>query len=81
MFQSVLRFQRLLYFASDRVGRLGLADLAMKAGYADQSHMTREIGRFAGKSPSELLASTGCTLRLADFLAPRDSGEFIDTAA
>jgi AraC-like DNA-binding protein len=70
MFQSVLRFQRLLYFASNVVSDPSLADLAARAGYADQSHMTREVQRFAGKSPGELLSSAGCTLRLADFLAP-----------
>lgn len=79
MFQSVLRFQRLLYLASDRFGQCGLADLAARVGYADQSHMTREVGRFTGKSPGDLLASAGCALRLADFLAP--SGESIDFAA
>jgi AraC-like DNA-binding protein len=79
MFQSVLRFQRLLYLASNGFGRLSLADLAGRAGYADQSHMNREVRRFAAKSPSELLASAGCTLKLADFLALRDD-EAVDFA-
>jgi AraC-like DNA-binding protein len=70
MFQSVLRFQRLLLFASNSVRPPSLADLAARAGYADQSHMSREVRRFAGKSPGDLLSSAGCTLRLADFLVP-----------
>jgi AraC-like DNA-binding protein len=70
MFQSVLRFQRLLYLASRSAGQYGLADLAARSGYADQSHMNREVRRFAGKSPSELLSSAGSTLKLADFLLP-----------
>ncbi len=79
MFQSVLRFQRLLYFASIRVGQPRLADLAARAGYADQSHMNREVRRFAEKSPGELLVSPGCTLKLADALLPSD--ETVDFAA
>jgi AraC-like DNA-binding protein len=79
MFQSVLRFQRLLYLASRRAGECGLADLAARSGYADQSHMNREVRRFAGKSPSELLSSAGSTLKLTDLVAP--SGETVDFAA
>jgi AraC-like DNA-binding protein len=81
MFQSILRFQRLLYFASRNVRERGLAELAADAGYADQSHMTREVQRFAGKSPGDLLPSAGCALKLADFLAPYDDGEAVDSAA
>lgn len=33
-----------------------LAEVALAAGYADQSHMTRELGRLAGLTPSELAA-------------------------
>jgi AraC-like DNA-binding protein len=80
MFQSVLRFQRLLYLANNGIGRLSLADLAARVGYADQSHMNREVLRFAGRPPRELLISAGCTLRLADFLVPSAS-EFADFAA
>ena len=80
MFQSVLRFQRLLYLASNGFGWLSLADLAVRAGYADQSHMNREVRRFAGNSPGELLSSAGCTLKLADLLAPSD-GDVADFAA
>jgi AraC-like DNA-binding protein len=81
MFQSVLRFQRLLFLASNGIGQHDLAHLAARTGYADQSHMTREVKRFAGKSPRELLPSAGCALRLAEFLAPCGGGEFADFAA
>jgi AraC-like DNA-binding protein len=79
MFQSVLRFQRLLHLASRGAGECGLADLAARSGYADQSHMNREVRRFAAKSPSELLASAGSTLKLTDLVVP--SGEAVDFAA
>jgi AraC-like DNA-binding protein len=35
--------------------RLRAADVAMAAGYADQSHMTREMRRLTGMTPGELL--------------------------
>jgi AraC-like DNA-binding protein len=72
MFQSVLRFQRLLYLASRSAGVCGLADLAARSGYADQSHMNREVRRFAGKSPSEVLSTAGSTLKLTDLVASND---------
>jgi AraC-like DNA-binding protein len=81
MFQSVLRFQRLLYLADRSVGEHRLAELAADAGYADQSHMTREVRRFAGKSPSDLLPSAGCALKMADFLVPFAAHESVDSAA
>lgn len=37
------------------VPRLGWADLAYKAGYADQAHLVREFHSLAGLTPSELL--------------------------
>jgi AraC-like DNA-binding protein len=52
----VLRFQRWLALARQpEAGRLGLAGLAMLAGYADQAHMTREVSRLAGVPPTSLL--------------------------
>jgi AraC-like DNA-binding protein len=66
MFQSVLRFQRLLNFASRPASPASLADLAAVAGYADQAHMTREVRRFAGCQPTVLLPSAECTLRMSD---------------
>ena len=66
MFQSVLRFQRLLNCASRPLGRVSLADLAAVAGYADQAHMTREVQRFAGCTPRAVIPSAACTLRMSD---------------
>ena len=49
----ILRFQRLLALAHARPG--SLARLAAEAGYADQPHMTGEVGRLAGAPPSAIL--------------------------
>ena len=50
----VLRFQRFLNLAAVTPVR-PLAHLAADAGYADQSHLTRECGRLAGTTPARLL--------------------------
>jgi AraC-like DNA-binding protein len=52
--QRVLRFRRFLATA-DR----DLARAALDAGYADQSHLTRECTRLAGQPPATLLARRG----------------------
>jgi AraC-like DNA-binding protein len=57
MFQSVLRFQRLLKTARVRGTEESLADLAAGAGYADQAHMTRDVHRLANLRPTVLLRS------------------------
>jgi AraC-like DNA-binding protein len=74
LFQSVLRFQRLLNLteSTDRLGNL--AQFSADAGYADQAHMTREVHRFSGCPPTVLLRSARCALRLSDLLNPT-SGE------
>jgi AraC-like DNA-binding protein len=66
MFQSVLRFQRLLHLANRKIICRSLADLAAYAGYSDQAHMTREVQRFAGCTPTALLPSAESTLRMSD---------------
>jgi AraC-like DNA-binding protein len=66
MFQSVLRFQRLLHLANRNTMSQSLADLAAHAGYSDQAHMTREVQRFAGCTPTALLPSAESTLRMSD---------------
>jgi AraC-like DNA-binding protein len=66
MFQSVLRFQRLLKSARETGGKQNLADLAASAGYADQAHMTRDVHRFADMRPTVLLRSTESTLQMSD---------------
>jgi len=68
LFQSVLRFQRLLHLASGAGVQGNLARLAAEASYADQAHMTREVQRFSGKVPSALLARSQSTLRLSDLI-------------
>lgn len=73
LFQSVLRFQRLLYLASDRGFRRNLAHLAANADYADQAHMNREVQRFSGESPSMLLQSSRCTLRFSGLILSADA--------
>jgi AraC-like DNA-binding protein len=50
--QRVLRFRRFL-----AGGEPDLARAALDAGYADQSHLTRECVRLAGRTPTALLAA------------------------
>jgi AraC-like DNA-binding protein len=58
-FQRIVRFQRWLKLTrSTPVEQRKLTDLAAAAGYADQSHLTREVVRLAGRAPAALLAST-----------------------
>jgi AraC-like DNA-binding protein len=47
--QRILRFQRLL-----GLGDGALARAALDSGYADQSHLSREVRRLAGLTPSRL---------------------------
>lgn len=50
-YQRMARFEA----ASRLVGRLPLAEVAERCGYADQAHFTREFGEFAGCSPTTWL--------------------------
>jgi AraC-like DNA-binding protein len=53
----VLRFQRLLgLLRAGPGGPPSLAEVAARAGYADQAHMTTECTRLAGRSPATLAA-------------------------
>ena len=52
--QRVLRFRRFLAARNP-----DLARAALDAGYADQSHLTRECTRLAGRPPAALLAQRG----------------------
>ncbi len=61
----ILRFQRLLALA-DRDAGASLSSLALRAGYADQAHMTRDLRELAGSTPSALLAGAGSALRMAN---------------
>lgn len=47
---SLVRFER----AAADLGSVPLADIAARHGYADQSHLAREIMRYAGESPVQL---------------------------
>jgi AraC-like DNA-binding protein len=49
---AVVRFEH----AAADLGRLPLADVAARHGYADQSHLTREVVRYAGEPPRALAA-------------------------
>jgi AraC-like DNA-binding protein len=51
----ILRMQRCL--AALRAGRAPLAALAVRLGYADQAHMTRELKALAGVTPREIVPS------------------------
>jgi len=66
VFQSVLRFQRLLHLASSAHEPRSLVNLSAEAGYADQAHMTREVGRYSGSTPALLLPSAASTLQMSD---------------
>jgi AraC-like DNA-binding protein len=52
--QRVLRFRTVLAQLSAAGHRMDLAALAVRAGYADQAHLTRETTRLAGRPPAAL---------------------------
>lgn len=68
MFESVLRLQRFLHLSERISDSQTLADMATFVGYADQSHMTREVRRFTGHPPTALLNTAKCTLQFSDLL-------------
>ncbi|MGH9678551.1 MAG: helix-turn-helix domain-containing protein [Candidatus Acidiferrales bacterium] len=68
LFRSVLRFQRLLKHSGRTGPPRNLVGLSADAGYADQVHMTREVQRFSGSPPTQLLRSTESTLLLSELL-------------
>jgi AraC-like DNA-binding protein len=54
--QRILRLQRLLWLANQQsAATSSLAQLSFAAGYADQSHMTRDVVALSGASPRHLL--------------------------
>jgi AraC-like DNA-binding protein len=57
--QRILRFRRVLRQLSAEPGAADLASLAVRAGYADQAHLTRETTRLAGLPPAALARSFG----------------------
>src|SRR5689334_18883082 len=52
--QNILRFQRVLRLAAQCPGA-NLADLALKCGFADHAHMSREVRKFCAATPSQLI--------------------------
>ena len=68
-FARIVRLQATLRALDE--GRASLAGVAVDAGFADQSHATRELRRFTGLTPARLFAAlnnereTDSTVRLA----------------
>lgn len=54
MYGRIARFQRFLELLRGK-RNVRLADLAVDAGFADQSHLTRDVRKLGGLSPSALL--------------------------
>jgi AraC-like DNA-binding protein len=52
--QRMLRVQHALRLAHISKGAVSLSSLAQECGFADQSHLTRELGRFAQLTPREM---------------------------
>ena len=50
----VLRFQRFMRLAA-QTSKASLADLAIRSGYADQAHMSREVYRMSNTTAGQLL--------------------------
>ncbi|HEX6370044.1 MAG TPA: DUF6597 domain-containing transcriptional factor [Longimicrobium sp.] len=61
----ILRLQRLLALAGAAGADASLSSLALRAGYADQPHMTRDVRDLAGSTPAALLARAGSALQMA----------------
>jgi AraC-like DNA-binding protein len=62
--QRMFRFQRFLALAgSDTAARPDLARLARDAGYSDQSHLSRESVRLAGRPPAQVLSDAADACR------------------
>jgi len=68
-FARVLRFQRAVHMLGHRDGvswvdelelgagrRMSWGEIALECGYFDQAHMNRDVRRFAGASPGELVS-------------------------
>ena len=70
MFARIVRLQQFRTFAVQASQKqMNLAALAFDLGYADQAHMTREIGELSGFSPLHLL-SVAAVLQTASHETP-----------
>jgi AraC-like DNA-binding protein len=58
---GVVRFER----AAAELGTLPVAEVAARHGYADQSHLTRDVVRYAGEPPAALAVSRRPTAHTA----------------
>jgi AraC-like DNA-binding protein len=67
---GIVRFER----ASAELGTAPLAEIAARHGYADQSHLTREVMRYAGESPLALGRARRPTAHTALGIDPRSDG-------
>ncbi|MBX5085623.1 AraC family transcriptional regulator [Rhizobium lentis] len=56
--ERIRRFQRFLNLCC-RSHRMALAHLALEAGFADQAHMTREVGELSSLTPAAILDQLG----------------------
>jgi AraC-like DNA-binding protein len=52
--QRMLRVKHALRLAHKSEGKVALSGLALECGFADQSHLTREVRRFAQLTPREM---------------------------
>ena len=65
--QRVLRLQRVLALAGRGAGPpAGWLRLAAEVGYADQAHMTRELGALTGRVPTRAARQPRSTLAMSD---------------
>ncbi|MBV8054868.1 MAG: AraC family transcriptional regulator [Deltaproteobacteria bacterium] len=60
----IFRFQRTLSIAGS--SPLAFSDLALAAGYSDQSHMYREFSALCSQRPSDVVFIRGSTLAMSD---------------
>jgi AraC-like DNA-binding protein len=72
----IMRFQRFFCLA-EKSAPLRLVELAAQSGYADQAHLTREVQRLCGVTPSALIAQF--STQLADsFKTPDASSAYVE---
>ncbi|MBX5161162.1 AraC family transcriptional regulator [Rhizobium sp. NZLR3b] len=60
--ERIRRFQRFLDFCRSS-DTMPLASLALEAGFADQAHMTREVGEFSSLTPAVVLGQLSISKR------------------
>lgn len=68
-FARILRFQRFM-IAAQRADHMSLSTLASVCGYADQAHLSREVRRLSGLTPSAIVEQLAPT-RTSTIRSPR----------